>query len=258
MTHPLLPHDDLGRGAPLVLLHAFPFDRRLFAPQRAALPAHVRLVLPDLHGFGAAADSPASTLEAHADDVARLLDHLRIERAVVAGVSMGGYAALAFLERHAARLAGLGLLNTRSAADTPEGAATRRATAARARAEGVEPVAAGMRARLISEATRSAQPELAATLDAWMLAQPAEGVACALEAMAARPDRTPLLRALAVPALVVAGDSDAIVPIADSQAMARAIPDAEFVVVPDTAHLAHLERPEVVNAALLRLVERAG
>lgn len=258
MTLSPLPHDDLGRGAPLVLLHAYPFDRRLFAPQREALPAHVRLILPDLHGFGAAASSPVATLEEQADAVARLLDHLGLEKATVAGVSMGGYTVLAFLERHAARLSGIGLLNTRATADTPEAAQARRAGAALARTDGVAAAVAGLRARMITDATRKAHPELDATLDGWMRDQPAEGVAGALLAMAARPDRTELLRPLRIPALVVAGDADPIVPPEESAAMARAIPGAEFVLVPGTAHLAHLEQPEVVNAALLRLVGRAS
>ena len=120
-----LAHDDAGAGTPLLLLHGFPHDRALWAPQRPALAARARVIAPDLRGFGASAalGSPPVTMDGHADDVAALLDALSIERAIVGGLSMGGYIAFALWRRHRARVAGLVLADTRAGADSDEGKA---------------------------------------------------------------------------------------------------------------------------------------
>ena len=140
-----LAWDDAGMGPALVLLHGFPHDRRLWSAQLAALARQARCVAPDLAGFGESAPfaaGTAATMDAYADDVVRLLDHLAIDAATVCGLSMGGYVAFALLRRHADRVQGLVLSDTRAGADDDAGKAKRRELAALARKEGA---AAGMR-----------------------------------------------------------------------------------------------------------------
>src|SRR5258706_3195117 len=121
-----LAHSDDGRGSPVVLLHAFPLDGRMWDAQKEALAGNHRVVVPDFAGFGRSRDrEPRASLDEHADDVAELLSGLGIERATVLGLSMGGYIALAFARRHPGRLLGLGLADTRAAPDSPEGRAAR-------------------------------------------------------------------------------------------------------------------------------------
>ena len=116
---------DVGQGPAVVLLHAFPMDSALWASQRRALAGEgFRVVSPDLPGFGGSAPSrSAPSLDVMADEVAALMEELGIDRAVVGGLSMGGYVAMAMLRRHPARIAGLVLADTKAAADTPEAAA---------------------------------------------------------------------------------------------------------------------------------------
>ncbi|MDZ4805092.1 MAG: alpha/beta hydrolase [Candidatus Eisenbacteria bacterium] len=254
----ILAHDILGEGPPLLLIHAYPFDGRFWHEQREELSRVARLIIPDLRGFGCSAPlSPVDSLEAHAADLAALLDHHQIDKAVLCGVSMGGYIALAFLEQWPARVAGLVLGHTRSQADTDEGRATRLKSAQQVTAEGVAAVTLGLPEKMISGATQANQPNLVGRLRELMLDQMPEALAAAQRAMAARPDRTSILAGLRAPALVLAGDDDPLIPRADIEAMAAAIPQGRLVVMADTAHLSNIERPAAFNGELANFL-RAG
>jgi pimeloyl-ACP methyl ester carboxylesterase len=114
-----IAYDDAGAGgpaAPVVLLHPFPFDRRYWAATAAALAPAYRVLSVDARGFGEAPASGPFAIADLADDLAALLDALGIAAATLVGLSMGGYAALAFARRHPARLAALVLADTRAAA----------------------------------------------------------------------------------------------------------------------------------------------
>ena len=118
-------YDDRGSGAPLVLLHPFPFSRRIWAGLADELAAHRRVITVDARGFGGTPLDGRYALTDVADDVAALLDRLNIPRATLLGMSMGGYTALAFAARHRKRLAALVLADTRAAADSAEARAGR-------------------------------------------------------------------------------------------------------------------------------------
>ena len=93
-------YDDVGTGMPVVFIHGFPHNRTLWAPQVGALVDRARCIAPDLRGFGESSKHGPFTVDQFADDVAMLLKSLGIDRAVVAGLSMGGYVAFAFWRRH--------------------------------------------------------------------------------------------------------------------------------------------------------------
>jgi pimeloyl-ACP methyl ester carboxylesterase len=228
----------------------------MWEPQAEALGAAHRVVRFDARGFGG---SPAGegplTMEAIADDGAALLDQLGIERAIVAGCSMGGYAALAFVRRHPRRLAGLVLQDTRAGADTPEARANRATLAAKVLAEGASAAAAAFLPKLLGETTHRDRPELAALLRERILATSPRGIANALHGLAARADSRETLPTIAVPTLVLVGAEDVLTPPAEAEAMAAAIPGARLGVIPGAGHLANLENPGAVNAALRAFLE---
>jgi 3-oxoadipate enol-lactonase len=240
---------DQGEGMPpLVLLHGFPLDRTIWHEQFAGLGGR-RLVAPDLRGFG---DSPASagpyTIDDLADDVVALLDHLAIETAVVAGLSMGGYVALALAEHHRERLAGLVLISSRAGADDAAVRAGRGEAIRVIASSGGRPVVRGMFDRLWAPATPAAVRSAVATQAE---AVSATALVHALMAMRDRPDREPLLPRLGgLPTLVLTGAADTMIDPAASRAMAEAIPGAELVVVEGAGHLPQIERPVEVNRAL--------
>ncbi|HYP54028.1 MAG TPA: alpha/beta hydrolase, partial [Pyrinomonadaceae bacterium] len=207
-------YDDYeGRGPAVVLLHGFPFNRSRWREQAAALAGDYRVITPDLRGHGetAVTDEPA-TMEEMADDLAALLDELKIERAVIGGLSMGGYVTLAFCRKYAGRVAALVLADTRATPDNEDGRRTREETARRALAEGMGPIADAMTPKLLAPATLEHRPETVARVREMILGTEPRGAAAALRGMALRRDQTDLLPSLRVPALVVVGSEDSLTP----------------------------------------------
>ncbi|MBV6405077.1 MAG: alpha/beta fold hydrolase [Flavobacteriales bacterium] len=240
-----------GAGLPLVLIHGFPLDHTLWLPQLHGLSDVARVIAPDLRGFG---NSPATrgtvTMEQHARDVGQLMDRLGIERAVIGGLSMGGYVALAFAELFPERLAGLVLCNTRAVADGGPARKTRETVARRAIEEGMAALAPIMVHPLLADVTRKARPDLIGHLEAMIGRQDPAGVAASSRGMAIRPDRTPLLGQVQVPALVITGSSDTLIAPAESEAMTARLPKGQLVSIPDVGHLSCLEAPEAFNRAV--------
>jgi pimeloyl-ACP methyl ester carboxylesterase len=243
---------DRGRGAPVLLVHGFPLDHAMWDAQVEALPARGRVLAPDLRGFGRSGPArETTTMGQFAADLAALLDGLRIARPVVlCGLSMGGYVALEFWRLYPARVRALVLCDTRAAADTPEAAEARRQTAQRALQEGTGFLAETMLPRLLAPATLQSRPEIVAHVRRMILAADRRGVAAAQRGMAERPDATPLLSQIACPTLVVVGEDDVISPPDEMESLARQVPGSRFVTISAAGHLAPLENPAEVNAAL--------
>lgn len=248
-----------GSGpATLLLVHGYPLSSAIWDAQLEAVPPGWRFLAPDLPGFGDSPPPPpprhAWTMDDYADELAGFMERLGVSRAVVCGLSMGGYAAFRLWARHPARMAGLVLTNTRALPDTPEARQTRRANAERAEREGVAPLVEAMLPKLVAAETLAGRPEVVMKLRSIMMASSVAGVVAALGAMAERPDSTPLLPRIDVPALVVAGAEDPFAPPAEMSAMAEAIPGAELVVLPRVAHLSCMEDAAAFNAALTRFL----
>ena len=248
-----LHHETAGEGEPVLFLHGFPFSGALWAPTVERLGGRWRCIVPDLRGMGRSPAAAAAGMDDYADDLARLLDVLGEKRPVVlVGMSMGGYVAFAFARRHPRRVRALALVATRAQADTEEGARGRLATADRVLREGSRGVADDMLGRLFAA---SAPEELRARWHAVMAATPPEGVAAALRAMAARPDSFGTIDLLARPVLAVAGEEDAIAPVADARRMADAAHDGRLVTVPGAGHMVPVERPDALADALRRFLQ---
>jgi len=237
----------------LVLLHAFPLDGRMWAPQVEALGATYDVVVPDLRGFGSAREEAVDVadMDVLADDVARLLDARGLDQVVLGGLSMGGYVAFAFVRRHADRLGGLVLADTRAGADTEEAATARLEMADRVLAEGVGLVPEMMLPRLLGPTSRERRPDVVRRVVVLIRALGPRGIAGAQRGMARRPDSTATLAQVAVPTLVLTGSEDELTGPEEGRALAAGIPDARFVQIEEAGHLANLEQPEQVNEALL-------
>jgi len=246
-----LAYEEAGRGEPVVLLHGFPFNRSLWREQAAALGARFRVITPDLRGHGesSVADGPA-TMEEMAEDVAALLDELGVGRAVVGGLSMGGYVTLAFCRLFPERVRALVLADTRAQADTEEARRAREVAALRALREGMGAIADSMLPKMFAPSTLSERPDVVERVRAMILATRPEGAAAALRGMALRRDHTDWLPEITVPALIVVGREDAVTPPADSEAMRAKLGDARLEVVEGAGHVSNVERPAEFNRAL--------
>jgi pimeloyl-ACP methyl ester carboxylesterase len=236
-----------------VLLHAFPLSSAMWLAQREGLSDACRVITPDQRGFGGSplGDDPPS-LDAVADDVAALLDSLGLERVVLGGLSMGGYVALAFLRRHADRVAALILADTKAAADPPEARANRERIATTVTDDPSSTVLVDdVLPTLLGKSTVAERPLVTGRVKALVQAAPAAAVAWAQRAMAARPDSFDTLRTASMPALVLVGEEDRISPPEDARAIADAVTGARLEILPRAGHLTALECPEDFNAAVL-------
>ena len=252
--HPL-EYVEVGEGGiPLLLIHGYPLDQSMWKPQLEGLTG-VRCIAPDLRGFGASCLSPPPhTLGEHADDLAALLDALGIRRAVIAGLSMGGYIAFEFVRRHRERLLGLILLDTSPRPDDEAARAGRNATIERAASEGVGPIALALGSKLFAD---DVVPMVRDRVISQMATTPREGIVAAVTAMRDRADSRDLLPTLAnTPTLVIVGSEDRLTPPDVARAMAAAIPGATLVEVAGAGHLPTLERPEVTTAAMQDFISR--
>jgi len=238
-----------GHGPALLLIHGFPLDRTMYAAQGEGLADIARVLAFDVPGVGRSEPTTLS-MESMADCAARLLDALRIERAVVGGVSMGGYISLAFARRHPDRLRGLILANTKPAADTSEARAGRRAMADLAIEEGADAVAEKLIPKILGETARRKNRRLVERVRDMIEAVRPDTIAALLDAMAERPDSTPELASIRVPTLVLHSDQDELIPAADARAYASQIPGAQYVEIAGAGHLANLEAPEEFNRAV--------
>jgi 3-oxoadipate enol-lactonase len=239
----------------LLLVHAWPVDSSMWEGQLSALARDAHILAPSLPGFGGTpAVGDVLTMDAAADFLAGELDRAGVDRAVVCGLSIGGYVSFSMWRRHRNRIAGLVLADTRAEPDDDAGKERRRAIAQKARTEGSQAIADAPPA-LLSE---GADPGLWEQVKGWIRNQPGEAIAAAALGMGERPDSRPLLPEIDVPTAVIVGSADTLTPPAMSEAMAEAIPEADLAVIHGAGHLSNLEAPEAFETAVRDLLTRAG
>jgi len=249
---------DLGEGTPILWIHGFPFASSIYESQLTI--RNVRHVMPDLPGFGQSRPpiAEASGGEVSMDTYARLmldlLDHRGIDRAVFAGLSMGGYICFAMARLAPKRMRGLILIDTRETADTEETRKGRYDSIAKVKQAGVKPIVDSMLPKML---TPHAPREMRDRLREIMSSASPEGVIAALGAMATRPDSSPLLPEIQVPTLILVGEQDPITPPSDSERMAASIPGARLVRIPGAAHVSNFEKAGEVNRAVAGFVAKA-
>lgn len=242
-----IAYDDVGTGPPVLFIHGWPHNRTLWAAQLSGLPLHARCIAPDLRGFGASTAVPPFTIEQYADDLAAFLSVIGVARAVVCGVSMGGYVALSMLRRHPSRLRALVLTSTRATADSVDTRQKRARLIAFVREHGVEALAGRQLKAMVGETTFTCRADVRDALLLLMASAPSTGVIGALEAMSARADSTELLPAIGMPTLVVSGSEDTFTRPHEIRALADAIPHARLETIQHAGHVCCFERPAAFN-----------
>lgn len=248
-----LAYSDRGRGLPLVLVHGFPLSRKMWRPQAEELvKAGCRVITPDLRGFGETVlPSPTVSMDVYGDDIVALLDHLGIDKAVVGGMSMGGYVLLNLLERYPERVAAPIFIVTKAGSDDDAGKTRRTALAEACRVQGILPVAEAFRNILFAPATLEENPELVAEVSGLINATDPLGAAAALIAMRDRKDCIALLEGFSQPALVIGAELDQAVPAENSRIITERLPDADLCILHGGGHMVNLEQPVGFNAAIL-------
>jgi pimeloyl-ACP methyl ester carboxylesterase len=252
MAGPLVP----AGTAPVVLLHAFPLSSQMWDPLAAALP-DLPILEIDLPGAGFSPVVATATIRAGAIAVAATLRELGVGRAVVCGISMGGYVAMSLVSDFPDLMAGLVLISTKATPDTPEQRAGRLATAREVLKSGSVDALRPLASRLVSAESAAEQPGLVARVEKWIAEASPEGVAWAEEAMATRTDSTPMLRACGLPTVVLTGEDDQLSSVADAETIVDAIgAGASLTMVGGVGHLAPVEAAEAVAGAVREFYRR--
>jgi 3-oxoadipate enol-lactonase len=260
MATPLVLHytEQGTSGVPVVLLHGYPLSSAIWQTQQQGLSSDYRVITPDLRGFG---HSPAPEgvyeMDALALDVLNLLDSLNVDKAVIMGHSMGGYVTLALWRMASERFLGFGMINSQATADTEEGKQGRYKTAEKVFTEGVGVVAQAMMPKLFAPNVPEDESFIEQVRTTIMNTRP-NGIIGSLKGMAARPDSTNMLAEINVPALILTGDKDQLIPPQKSDAMATAIKQSSLVTVEDAGHLPMLEQPQATLMAMRNFLGEIG
>ena len=238
----------------LVLIHAFPLSGAMWEHERRALrDVADPIIAPSLPGFGGTAVPRGDlTMDDYADSIVAAMDAAKIERAAVAGMSMGGYVAFAMWRRHRPRIERLFLADTRAEADTEEARDRRLRLAALIREKGIEALL-----KTPPQWLRKDSPHWDPLLKA-IRGQAPEAVAQGCIAMAHRTDSRPDLPTIDVPTAVVVGEEDTITPLEMAQAMSDEIPGATLSIIPRAAHIANIEAPAAFGTAMRRWLQRTA
>ncbi len=245
-----------GNGPPVVLLHPFPSNHHFWDECIPFLEHRYKLVLPDIRGHG---DSPPgegpATMKRHAHDLAQLCEELRIGKAVFAGVSIGGYILFEFWRQSRDRVAAVVLANTRATADTVEGRANREKSNQEVELRGPALFIESMLPKLLGKTTLETKPERVAAAREVMSRMSVRGIVALQQGMAARPDSVATLKTIDVPALIIGGEEDSLIPAAETQLMQHHISRSRLEIVPKAGHYAAFEQPEHCGRLVRRFLD---
>jgi len=241
--------EEVGKGIPVVLVHGFPLDHTIWEPVAEGLKDEARVIMPDLRGHGKSPHTEdVYTMRLLAEDLHALIDRLGLEKVILVGHSMGGYAALAFANAYPARLSALGLVATQADPDSPEKRQGRLVSARETKRRGARFIANGMPAKLTDDL------DIQKKMMDLILATRPGAIINSLKGMAERSDANLWLPSIKVPAVVVAGLKDQLVPLERAQTMAQMLSKGWLVEVPDAGHMPMLEKPQAVIDALKQLI----
>lgn len=261
-----IAYEDHGSGIPILLIHGYPLNRQIWQAQILGLSKSVRLISLDLRNHGESkpnagcfSEPSTYTMDLMAEDCLKLLDAIEVSQPVIlCGLSMGGYISFAFYRKYPERVAGLILAATRASADSLEGNAKRDAAIDLALSQGVDRIVENMLPIMLSPKAYDSQPELVRQVKAIMQSSTLNGVIGDLAGMKERPDSTPMLSQIDRHTLILYGEDDQIIPLAEMEALQSSIPGSRLVIIPEAGHLLNMEQPETFNQAVQDFLETLG
>lgn len=251
-----LAFDDIGKGAPVVFLHAFPLSRTMWNQTASSLSTEgYRVITPDLRGFGESENGDALYKIADmASDVAELLEHLGIQRAIIGGLSMGGYVTFNLFRLYPEKFAGLVFCDTKPDAESDETLEIRYQLIKNIEDQGSQALADQLLPHLVSEHTISNNPRLISKLTREFLSCPPQSAIAATRGIAERKDHRYILNKIDIPTLLIFGEHDKITNLEIAKSMNREILDSKLVIIKNSGHYSNLEQPIAFNSALLNFI----
>ncbi len=246
-----------GDGPDLVLLHPFPAHHGVWTVVADLLATRFRVITPDLRGMGESAPGEgAATMEKHAEDLLHVCLDARVQKAVFAGNSIGGYILFEFWRRYRERITGLILVDTKAGADTDEVRKNRMAVAEDVIKRGTQPFIDAQLPKLLGESTHRNRPDVVQAARQMMMRSSAAGIAAVQKGMAERPDSVGTLATITVPTLVIFGEEDVVTPAADMEQVHRGIRGSVMRRIAKAGHYSPFEQPGEVHSAMREFLKR--
>lgn len=244
-----------GRGKPVILIHGFPLDHRIWAGQIDHLAETYRVIAVDLPGFGRSQAAGPLSIAEMADCVRELATRIDALPAVVAGLSMGGYVALAWVKHCPTDIDGMILVDTKAEGDSAEARQNRNRMIERVGSSGAGAVADDMMPKLIAARTLHDQPQTVQQLRDMIESQPPQAIQWALAAMRDRDDLADFIQSIADPTLIIVGEQDPLTPPDGARRMQQRISRSQLALIPGCGHLPPLEKPAETAQAMIRFLD---
>ncbi|MDZ4710668.1 MAG: alpha/beta fold hydrolase [Saprospiraceae bacterium] len=253
-----LCYDDWGQGIlPVLFIHGFPFDKSCWHPQMKALKSDHRVIAYDIRGFGKSSinlDIP--DMDRYADDLIRFMDQLGIQKALLCGLSMGGYILLNAVQRFPDRFVAIVLCDTQCMEDTAETKEKRNISIRQVMSGRLAEFADQFMSKLFDPETVTPTSELYSQVKQIILSTPSETITGALNALKNRREMCSSLQHIELPTLIICGEQDMLTPMEKSEALHQGIAGSEIYPIPNAGHLSNLEQPELFNRGLTKFVNK--
>ncbi|MES2381921.1 MAG: alpha/beta hydrolase [Bacteroidota bacterium] len=248
-----LSYNDIGEGSiPVIFMHGYPFDKTMWQLQLDFLKSGYRLISFDIRGFGKSTDEESHlSIDLFAEDLIALMDKLNIDKAIVCGLSMGGFIALNAQKRFPDRFAALILCDTQCIADTAEVKEKRNKIINEIAVDGVAPFNEGFIKSVFHKDSLSNKKELVELLRSVVFANSPHIITMGQTALAERSETCSTLNEITIPTLIICGREDIVTPLAQSEMMHNAIKGSILHVIDNAGHVSNLEQPDEFNKHLL-------
>jgi 3-oxoadipate enol-lactonase len=251
-----LAYDDAGTGdVPLIFIHGYPFDRTMWKNQFEFFKSVTRVIALDLRGFGASRDEETGlSIDQFTLDLIEFMDRLRIRKASICGLSMGGYIALNAIKRFPDRFEALILCDTQCIADTAEAKEKRYASIENIKANGSHVFIKDFIKKIFHPESFNIKKEVIGNLHQVMSTHSDKILVSGLKALAERTETCSILNSINVPTLILCGDSDQVTPVSQSEMLNNNIQGSVLRVIEKAGHVSNLEQPETFNTHLLHFL----
>jgi 3-oxoadipate enol-lactonase len=255
-----LSYDDVGEGRiPVIFLHGFPFDKSMWHIQLDELKSTYRLIACDIRGFGKSADEETSlSIDLFADDLVKFMDNLSIDKAVICGLSMGGYIALNAMKRFPDRFMALVLCDTQCIADTTDLKEKRFKTIDEIEVEGISNFNEGFIKKVFCKDSLKNKKKLVEQLRKVVFANSSRIISQGLVVLAGRSETCSMLGEITIPTLIICGRQDEVTPLAQSEFMQENIKGSLLRVIENAGHVSNLEQPAAFNKHLREFLSALG
>lgn len=244
-----ISYDDLGEGnTPIIFLHGFPFNKTTWNSQLEYLQKVTRVIAIDLRGFGESKDEKTSlSIGLFADDLIRFMNALNIDKAIVCGLSMGGYIALNVVQRFPSRFVGLILCDTQCIADTKEGKEKRYKAIDEINANGVTSFNEKFIESVFYKGSLINKTKTVESLRNVVFSNSPHIITAGIKALADRSEVCSILNSINIPTLIICGREDTVTPLKQSEYMHSIIKGSVLRIINHAGHVSNLEQPIEFN-----------